>query len=110
MSNKFSLGLVFLLLCFSLHACNARNLGVAHNKRKYLSGEETKTKKTLEEKNFINGEYDEPRKYFHAKSDQIKESSATKKWKIPHKKRPGRQEPGFNQDYSPPKTHPPVHN
>lgn len=30
-------------------------------------------------------------------------------WRVPRKKR-GEQQPGFNLDYSPPKTHPPVHN
>ncbi|CAI9764607.1 unnamed protein product [Fraxinus pennsylvanica] len=30
-------------------------------------------------------------------------------WRMPHKKR-GQKDPGFNLDYLPPKTHPPVHN
>ena len=30
-------------------------------------------------------------------------------WRVPHKKR-GEKQPGFNLDYSPPKTHPPSHN
>lgn len=31
-------------------------------------------------------------------------------WCVPHKKRGHQQQPGFNLDYAPPKTHPPVHN
>ena len=30
-------------------------------------------------------------------------------WRVPNKKR-GEKQPGFNLDYSPPKTHPPSHN
>ncbi|KAK7339361.1 hypothetical protein VNO77_20022 [Canavalia gladiata] len=30
-------------------------------------------------------------------------------WRVPHKK-PRKKDPGFNLDYSPPKTHPPSHN
>lgn len=37
------------------------------------------------------------------------ESLATVSWTLPHRKR-GEQQPGFNFDYAPPKTHPPVHN
>ncbi|CAK9159374.1 unnamed protein product [Ilex paraguariensis] len=37
------------------------------------------------------------------------ESLATVSWRVPHRKRREKQ-PGFNLDYSPPKTHPPVHN
>lgn len=44
-----------------------------------------------------------------------KSGSAKKKtlvsvpWRVPHSKR-GDKHPGFNLDYSPPKTHPPSHN
>ncbi|PQM40687.1 uncharacterized protein Pyn_02788 [Prunus yedoensis var. nudiflora] len=31
-------------------------------------------------------------------------------WRVPHKKRGVQKQPGFNLDYSPPKTHPPSHN
>ncbi|XP_057807340.1 root meristem growth factor 10-like [Salvia miltiorrhiza] len=34
---------------------------------------------------------------------------ASERWKVPHRKK-GEAEPGFNLDYLPPKTHPPVHN
>ncbi|EEF50332.1 root meristem growth factor 10 [Ricinus communis] len=38
-----------------------------------------------------------------------KESLVSVPWRVPHKKR-GDKHPGFNLDYSPPKTHPPSHN
>ncbi|KAF7844863.1 Transmembrane protein [Senna tora] len=31
-------------------------------------------------------------------------------WRVPHHKKRGNKNPGFNLDYSPPKTHPPSHN
>ncbi|CAL5211122.1 unnamed protein product [Lathyrus oleraceus] len=31
-------------------------------------------------------------------------------WRVPHKKKHSEKHPGFNLDYSPPKTHPPSHN
>lgn len=37
------------------------------------------------------------------------EGSISVSWRVPHKKR-GEKQPGFNLDYSPPKTHPPSHN
>jgi len=38
-----------------------------------------------------------------------KESLVSVSWRVPQKKR-GERHPGFNLDYSPPKTHPPSHN
>lgn len=38
-----------------------------------------------------------------------KRSGERVSWKVPHKKG-GQPQPGFNLDYLPPKTHPPVHN
>ncbi|XP_062087089.1 root meristem growth factor 10 [Humulus lupulus] len=37
------------------------------------------------------------------------ESDVSVSWRVPHEKR-GEKQPGFNLDYSPPKTHPPSHN
>ncbi|KAL2234030.1 UNVERIFIED_CONTAM: hypothetical protein Sindi_1135200 [Sesamum indicum] len=59
-------------------------------------------------------ESNEPGKRIQAKGEgttQNDSSLATDhvSWRVPHKKR-GEQEPGFNLDYLPPKTHPPVHN
>ncbi|XP_030491740.2 root meristem growth factor 10 [Cannabis sativa] len=41
--------------------------------------------------------------------DYNKKSGVSVSWRVPHKKR-GEKQPGFNLDYSPPKTHPPSHN
>lgn len=45
--------------------------------------------------------------------DEVKrresEAVASVGWRVPHRKK-GEAEPGFNLDYLPPKTHPPVHN
>lgn len=38
-----------------------------------------------------------------------KESLVSVSWPVPQKNR-GEKHPGFNLDYSPPKTHPPSHN
>ncbi|OMO78553.1 hypothetical protein CCACVL1_14318 [Corchorus capsularis] len=38
-----------------------------------------------------------------------KKSVVSVSWRVPHRKR-GEKHPGFNLDYSPPKTHPPSHN
>ncbi|KAJ4839838.1 hypothetical protein Tsubulata_010065 [Turnera subulata] len=38
-----------------------------------------------------------------------KESLVAVSWRVPQRKR-GEKHPGFNLDYSPPKTHPPSHN
>lgn len=40
----------------------------------------------------------------------IKGSDFTKKWRVPHRKRGDKEAAGFNLDYLPPRTHPPVHN
>ncbi|KAI3444722.1 hypothetical protein Pfo_001387 [Paulownia fortunei] len=70
------------------------------------------------EKEKVNNESDEPGKHIQPKGNPVNisgttqtgsESLASVSWKVPHKKR-GEQEPGFNLDYLPPKTHPPVHN
>ncbi|CAI9103628.1 OLC1v1002148C1 [Oldenlandia corymbosa var. corymbosa] len=37
------------------------------------------------------------------------QSAAKVTWKVPHPKS-GERQPGFNLDYDPPQTHPPVHN
>ncbi|KAL7121109.1 hypothetical protein ACP275_02G162100 [Erythranthe tilingii] len=119
MSITLSLVVVLLLLvlqCFSFHACNARSFAVVRN--------ETITKKnenklniparvSTEGSRFKNGEAG--RKNIQAKGNIPVEVSsvatrvASVSWTVPHKKR-GEQEPGFNLDYLPPKTHPPVHN
>ncbi|MED6172425.1 hypothetical protein PIB30_049958 [Stylosanthes scabra] len=37
-------------------------------------------------------------------------ASSSVSWRVPHKKPSEKNNPGFNLDYSPPKTHPPSHN
>ncbi|CAK8575116.1 unnamed protein product [Lathyrus sativus] len=37
-------------------------------------------------------------------------SHVSTSWRVPHKKKHSEKHPGFNLDYSPPKTHPPSHN
>lgn len=69
----------------------------------------TTAERSFDKTKVTNGKYNEPGNGFQAKGDRVKDSNARKKWRVPHRKR-GDQEPGFNQDYSPPKTHPPVHN
>ncbi|KDP28792.1 hypothetical protein JCGZ_14563 [Jatropha curcas] len=39
-----------------------------------------------------------------------KESVVSVPWRLPRSKREENKQPGFNLDYSPPKTHPPSHN
>ncbi|MBA0796403.1 hypothetical protein Gohar_007173 [Gossypium harknessii] len=41
--------------------------------------------------------------------EKKKNPSVAVSWRVPHKKH-GEKNPGFNLDYSPPKTHPPHHN
>ncbi|KAI3449099.1 hypothetical protein Pfo_005764 [Paulownia fortunei] len=66
---------------------------------------EAKMESRFEEKK-VSSENNEPGKHFQ---DGVKGSGARKTWRVAHRKR-GKQEPGFNLDYSTPKTHPPVHN
>ncbi|XWS32363.1 hypothetical protein CRYUN_Cryun23aG0153100 [Craigia yunnanensis] len=40
---------------------------------------------------------------------QTNKSVVSVSWRVPHRKH-GEKHPGFNLDYSPPKTHPPSHN
>ncbi|GAA0160298.1 hypothetical protein LIER_16881 [Lithospermum erythrorhizon] len=61
------------------------------------------------------GEHYYPRKTLteiNVHENGVNSSSSTNvSWQVPHnKKEEHQQEPGFNLDYSPPKTHPPVHN
>lgn len=42
-------------------------------------------------------------------SSRTLESLDSVSWRVPHKKS-GENNPGFNLDYAPPKTHPPSHN
>ncbi|KAL9175970.1 hypothetical protein ABFS82_02G147500 [Erythranthe guttata] len=122
MSITLSLVAIVLLLvlqCFSFHACNARSFAVVRNETITKKNEDklniparVSTKSSKEDSRF---EKDEAGKNIQAKGNIPVEVSsgatrvASVSWTVPHKKR-GEQEPGFNLDYLPPKTHPPVHN
>lgn len=84
------------------------------------NGDAKEESSTFEKHKVINSELNhEPRTRIddQAKGDHVKvsgtpesdQSVASVSWRVPHKKR-GDPEPGFNLDYLPPKTHPPVHN
>ncbi|PIN10747.1 hypothetical protein CDL12_16646 [Handroanthus impetiginosus] len=105
-----------VLLCFSYHACNgARILGVIHddpttefyqkNDQKHDAGSlstnalgEAKMRNKFEKKEIRN-----------ELNSRKTEALASVSRRVNRKKR-GEKEPGFNLDYLPPKTHPPVHN
>ncbi|KAG8391621.1 hypothetical protein BUALT_Bualt01G0206400 [Buddleja alternifolia] len=124
---------VVAFLCFSFHPCNARSFGVIHKeleeefqnsiskKNERLNqvrvSEQPDMKSAMPNastsakigskfgEKSVKRESNEPGKHIdQAKGDQVKVS-----WRVPHKRK-GEQEPGFNLDYLPPKTHPPVHN
>ncbi|KAK8487299.1 hypothetical protein V6N13_093430 [Hibiscus sabdariffa] len=101
--------LVFLL-CLSLHACTARRLAAVHSenqhkKQVHVSAkndpqkpEDTEVKfKTVEDEKSISG------------AIGTRKPVVSVSWRVPHRKH-GEKFPGFNLDYSPPKTHPPSHN
>ncbi|PIN06480.1 hypothetical protein CDL12_20960 [Handroanthus impetiginosus] len=67
---------------------------------------DAKEEAIFEEKKVINTETNEQK---WAKLVSGTTTTEYVSWRMPHKKR-GKQEPGFNLDYLPPKTHPPVHN
>jgi len=43
-------------------------------------------------------------------SGPLQKSLVSVSWRVPHNKKPRQKHPGFDLDYSPPKTHPPHHN
>ncbi|KAL0464624.1 UNVERIFIED_CONTAM: hypothetical protein Slati_0350000 [Sesamum latifolium] len=130
--------LVLVVLCFSLNACHGRSLGVVKDE-KAAAGKEfqhsvTKKNDKVEsarvsiqpgemksslpdasknamrfEEIKVTSESNEPGKWIQAKRQSTAHNESSQSWRVPHKKR-GEQEPGFNLDYLPPKTHPPVHN
>ncbi|GMI99077.1 hypothetical protein HRI_003577000 [Hibiscus trionum] len=96
--------LVFLL-CLSLHACTAPPLAALHVSAKNNDG----TQK-LEDAGQVKFKTVEKGKE-STTSGPIGTSKAvvSVSWRVPHRKH-GEKHPGFNLDYSPPKTHPPSHN
>mgnify|MGYP004709725949 CR=1 FL=1 len=69
-----------------------------------------KAQKLAEKKDEVkDGDHDEKMKDGDDDHAAQTESMATVSWMLPHRKREEPQ-PGFNLDYDPPQTHPPVHN
>ncbi|KAK8718397.1 hypothetical protein V6N13_045632 [Hibiscus sabdariffa] len=104
--------LVFLL-CLSLHACTARRLAALHseNQHKKQAHVSAKIDPQKQEVKFKTVENVKERE----KEKSISGAIGTRKpvvsvsWRVPHRKH-GEKLPGFNLDYSPPKTYPPSHN
>ncbi|KAJ9188480.1 hypothetical protein P3X46_003836 [Hevea brasiliensis] len=129
-----------LLLCLSLHACNARRIATADQKF-HISNQNDEKKvsvtvpmessssnepagaakeDSIAETHHLDGyaqklKNSKPKQKLMAEENAKNSGSAEKKslvsvpWRVPHNKR-GEKHPGFNFDYSPPKTHPPSHN
>ncbi|KAE8725985.1 Ubiquitin-like superfamily protein isoform 1 [Hibiscus syriacus] len=104
--------LVFLL-CLSLYASTSRRLPALHNENKHQNQLHVSTKNNDGRQKLPDAEV----MYKTVESQKEKTSGAigTSKavvsvsWRVPHRKH-GEKHPGFNLDYSPPKTHPPSHN
>ncbi|KAE8723329.1 Ubiquitin-like superfamily protein isoform 1 [Hibiscus syriacus] len=104
--------LVFLL-CLSLHASTARRLAAVHSanqriKELHVSAAKNDTQKLQDAEVKFKTVENEKEK---SSSGEIGASKpvVSVSWRVPHRKH-GEKLPGFNQDYSPPKTHPPSHN
>lgn len=67
--------------------------------------ETTRTRRSKQRKRMLNNVKAKGKKPTTSSSS----SSSSVSWRVPHKKN-GEKNPGFNVDYSPPKTHPPSHN
>ncbi|KAK8570479.1 hypothetical protein V6N13_003156 [Hibiscus sabdariffa] len=101
--------LVFLL-CLSLHACTARPLAALHAEDKHENELHVSTKNNDDTQKLEDADV----KFKRAENEKEKNCGASKpvvsvSWRVPHRKH-GEKNPGFNLDYSPPKTHPPSHN
>ncbi|KAE8726166.1 Detected protein of unknown function [Hibiscus syriacus] len=104
--------LVFLLF-LSLHACTGRRLATVHSanqhkKEPHVSAAKNDTQKPEDaEVKFKTVENEKENSTSGAIGTSRPVVSVS--WRVPHRKH-GEKLPGFNQDYSPPKTHPPSHN
>ncbi|CAI8583580.1 unnamed protein product [Vicia faba] len=129
-----------LFLCFSLHACNAgrRNLdsldkkmekklnfslkiidknGFDSSPMKVTKGDnKMKTNELVGDSEKSKNRKSTNRRMLKgvgkvsAHGLQTKSHVSVSSWRVPHKKKHSEKHPGFNLDYSPPKTHPPSHN
>ncbi|KAK7382250.1 hypothetical protein VNO80_01044 [Phaseolus coccineus] len=113
--------LLLFFLCISLHACYARHLSPLNMKLNLqekshfsikLSEDKTETR--------LVGDSEKPRsrrstnhrvhQAVKSGSGALQKSLVSVSWRVPHNKKPRQKHPGFDLDYSPPKTHPPHHN
>ncbi|KAK4269780.1 hypothetical protein QN277_022892 [Acacia crassicarpa] len=125
--------LLLLFLCFSFHSCDARCLTGFSNKKSHLypKSVDLSLKQLASQKNgedekktgIIVAEAEKPKvtnirtsnkrvlevKKGKTGSLKFNESLVSVPWRVPREKK-GDKNPGFNLDYSPPKTHPPSHN
>ncbi|CAJ2655548.1 unnamed protein product [Trifolium pratense] len=127
--------ILLLFLFFSLHACNARrhpsSLDKMEKKPHFSlkivekNGFDSSLKKVNEGDNKMKTQIvDDSEKPKHRRNTnermlkgvgkisiglQSKSQVSVSSWRVPHKKH-SEKHPGFNLDYSPPKTHPPSHN
>ncbi|KAE8038694.1 hypothetical protein FH972_011173 [Carpinus fangiana] len=126
---SFTSCLLVLLLCFSLHACNARHLPAADDHKRLEKSDHEKTGSdkisalSKVQAFFSKQNVDSTQKGKETKTNQKTyksegktssdavetESLVSVSWHVPHKEH-SEKNPGFNLDYSPPKTHPPSHN
>ncbi|TKY66351.1 hypothetical protein E2542_SST09221 [Spatholobus suberectus] len=126
---------LLFFLCIFLHACSARRLSTLHNKlekKPHFSIKDDEINRfesfpkhlgLMNEGNNRMKTWSVPRKPRKGRSTNQKllkamrkdsgalqpKSLASVSWRVPRKK-PREKDPGFNLDYSPPKTHPPSHN
>ncbi|WCJ22911.1 Root meristem growth factor 10 [Euphorbia peplus] len=106
---------LLVLVCISLHASNARRLAGyeshAHDKFHVSVRNAEKSVSIAAEKMESSSKMEENDHKVLKSKDQKKgqESFGSVPWRVPHNK-PEEKHPGFNLDYSPPKTHPPSHN
>ncbi|KAE8715231.1 Ubiquitin-like superfamily protein isoform 1 [Hibiscus syriacus] len=104
--------LVFLF-CLSLHACTARRLAAVHNENKDENELRVSTKNNdgiqkLEDAEVMSRTVENQKEKTYGAIGTSK-AVVSVSWLVPHRKH-GEKHPGFNLDYSPPKTHPPSHN
>ncbi|KAF2315384.1 hypothetical protein P3X46_014630 [Hevea brasiliensis] len=120
--------LLLLLLCLPLHARSARRLASADQnllKKFHISNQNDEKKVSVapmessssNERAKAAKEESIPETRSLMSEENAKHSGSTKKeslvsvpWRVPHNKHGAKKHPGFNLDYSPPKTHPPSHN
>ncbi|GMI69686.1 hypothetical protein HRI_000637900 [Hibiscus trionum] len=101
--------LVFLL-CLSLHASTARRIVAVHSQNQHHVSPKNDSQKSEDtEVKFKTVDVDDEKDKSTSGATGTSKPVVSVSWRVPHRKR-GQKHPGFNLDYSPPKTHPPSHN